>query len=135
MYDTCVKSASTRKVRRRFKHNFQDVNSFKKKNYLSVYLYQFSSVTPVTGSQLLFAIVASLLHLQVLKFFCFITLTTSLSHFISRLPLLLPSGDQIILSTEVRRTIYRSVNKIKHHHHRWTKDLNLKIMCSLKEAG
>jgi ABC-type uncharacterized transport system permease subunit len=114
MYDTCVKSASTEKVRRRFKHNFQDVNSFKKKNYLSVYLYQFSSVTPVTGSQLLFAIVASLLHLQVLKFFCFITLTTSLSHFISGLPLLfLPSGDQIILLTEVRRTIYRSVNKLK----------------------
>jgi len=32
------------------------------------------------------------------KFFCFITLSTSLSHFISGLPLLLlPSGDQVII--------------------------------------
>jgi hypothetical protein len=32
-----------------------------------IYLYQFSSVTPVTGSQFLFTTVAGLLHLQVLN--------------------------------------------------------------------
>ena len=70
-------------------------NHFKKNHNLCIYPSQFSGVTPVTGSQSLFAIFVGLLHFADFES-SFITLSTSLYHFISGLPLLfLPSGDQL----------------------------------------
>jgi hypothetical protein len=50
-----------------------------------------SGENKITGSQALFAMFAGLLRLQVLRFFCFITLSASLSHLISGFPLFCPS--------------------------------------------
>jgi hypothetical protein len=59
---------------------------------------QFSSASLITGSLLLFATIASLLCHQMLKFFCFITLITSISHFIAGYPPQhLPSTDHVII--------------------------------------
>jgi hypothetical protein len=64
------------------------------KSYL--YLYKFSSVTLVTGSQSLFAEFAGLLRLQVLGYFVSSLFSLPFPHFISGLCILfLPPGDQV----------------------------------------